>query len=211
MGTRNITRVIYKKEIIVNQYCQWDGYPTGHGLSVLEFVKKYCCVADQLKEFKKRLAVSCLLKAESGKYTCTGAPLTKNVIDLDEIKYNTYSQNVKYAVGFTWEKLIKDGTVTKHQVREYLTASRDTGSDILKWLMANEPHGMTFYTTGEDLEMKPEFDWQIEGLYIIDLDKKTVTICYHGNSKVYTFSQVGSMDEEQMESEMKNMEKGDED
>lgn len=211
MGTRNITRVIYKKEIIVNQYCQWDGYPTGHGLSVLEFVKKYCCVADQLKEFKKRLAVSCLLKAESGKYTYTGAPATKTVRELDEIKYNNYSQNWNSASEFTWEKLIKEGTVTKHQVREFLTASRDTGSDILKWLMVNEPHGMTFYTTEYDLNMKPELDWQIEGMYIIDLDNNTVTIDYHGKCREYTFKRVAEMDEEQMETEMKDMERGDED
>ena len=77
--------------------------------------------------------------------------------------------------------------------------------------MVNEPHGMTFYTTEYDLNMKPELDWQIEGMYIIDLDNNTVTIDYHGKCREYTFKRVAEMDEEQMETEMKDMERGDED
>lgn len=201
MGTRNITRVIYKGEVIINQYCQWDGYPTGHGLNVMEITKKYCCNKEQLEDMKRRLDCSCLMMALSGKYYYTGAPATKTVSDLARLEYN--SGHV------AWEKLIEDGAVTKHQVREYLTASRDTGSDILKWLMVNEPHGMTFYTTEYDLKMGLELDWQIEGMYILNLDEETVTIDYHGKTRVYSFFQISLMDEEDMETEMKDMEKGD--
>lgn len=39
MGTRNLTMVLLGGEIRVAQYGQWDGYPAGHGATVLEFLK----------------------------------------------------------------------------------------------------------------------------------------------------------------------------
>ena len=40
MGTRNLTMVINQKgEKKVAQYGQWDGYPSGVGVSVLNFLK----------------------------------------------------------------------------------------------------------------------------------------------------------------------------
>lgn len=50
MGTRNLTMVISKEEPKVAQYCQWDGYPGGQGLTILGFLR----TAD-LKEFKKKV------------------------------------------------------------------------------------------------------------------------------------------------------------
>lgn len=40
MGTRHLTAVLYNGECKVAQYGQWDGYPEGAGVSVLEFVRK---------------------------------------------------------------------------------------------------------------------------------------------------------------------------
>ena len=40
MGTRNLTMVIDKKgELKIAQYGQWDGYPSGNGVEILEFAK----------------------------------------------------------------------------------------------------------------------------------------------------------------------------
>ena len=47
MGTRSITRVIEtykdngkeKKDILVTMYRQFDGYPSGHGMELAEFIK----------------------------------------------------------------------------------------------------------------------------------------------------------------------------
>ena len=42
MGTRHLTKVINKDgEIVVAQYGQWDGYPSGQGLNLLEFISQY--------------------------------------------------------------------------------------------------------------------------------------------------------------------------
>jgi len=40
MGTRHLICVVKGKEYIVAQYGQWDGYPTGQGIGVLNFFKK---------------------------------------------------------------------------------------------------------------------------------------------------------------------------
>ncbi len=50
MGTRNLTMVIHKEETKVAQYGQWDGYPSGQGLTVLEFLKN-----SNMDVFKKKL------------------------------------------------------------------------------------------------------------------------------------------------------------
>jgi len=41
MGTRNLTIVVKDNEYKVAQYCQWDGYPSGQGTTVLDFVKTF--------------------------------------------------------------------------------------------------------------------------------------------------------------------------
>lgn len=38
MGTRNLTCVVKDGEYKVAQYGQWDGYPEGHGLTILRFI-----------------------------------------------------------------------------------------------------------------------------------------------------------------------------
>lgn len=50
MGTRHITVVKSKGKVKVAQYGQWDGYPTGQGETIAEFIKK----AD-LPKFKKQV------------------------------------------------------------------------------------------------------------------------------------------------------------
>ena len=39
MGTRNLTCVVLNDEYRVAQYGQWDGYPSGQGVNILEFLK----------------------------------------------------------------------------------------------------------------------------------------------------------------------------
>ena len=201
MGTRNITRVILGETVIVNQYCQWDGYPTGQGQTVMEFVKKYCG-GDELNEFKKRLDKSCLMLAKAGRFCYTGAPITKALDKLETLKYKSgdYSRN------WLW-KCLEAGMVTKQEVKEYMTASRDTGPEILNYLMDNEPDGMPFFTDEYCYKIGFELDWQIEGLFIIDLDKETVQIDWHGKVRTYPFSAVRGMTQEEIEAEMKSFEK----
>ena len=41
MGTRNLTCVIKDGKYRVAQYGQWDGYPEGQGMNILNFLKKW--------------------------------------------------------------------------------------------------------------------------------------------------------------------------
>jgi hypothetical protein len=50
MGTRNLTIVIHEEKTKIAQYGQWDGYPEGNGVKVLNFLRKV-----KLDKFKEKL------------------------------------------------------------------------------------------------------------------------------------------------------------
>jgi hypothetical protein len=53
MGTRNLTKVIDKNgELVVAQYGQWDGYPSGQGVNMLSFISEH----GMLNKIEKALA-----------------------------------------------------------------------------------------------------------------------------------------------------------
>lgn len=44
MGTRSLTFVYEGEETIINMYRQYDGYPSGHGLELAEFLSQFTMV-----------------------------------------------------------------------------------------------------------------------------------------------------------------------
>ena len=60
MGTRNLTAVYIDGSYKVAQYGQWDGYPEGQGMNILQFLR------DKMDEgtFKKALRNSTFIKPE---------------------------------------------------------------------------------------------------------------------------------------------------
>lgn len=50
MGTRNSTLVRLEGELKVAQYGQWDGYPTGQGATIQDFLKRV-----DLQKFKEKI------------------------------------------------------------------------------------------------------------------------------------------------------------
>lgn len=51
MGTRNLTIVRLGGQVKVAQYCQWDGYPTGQGEVISEFIRTKL----DLRKFKAKV------------------------------------------------------------------------------------------------------------------------------------------------------------
>lgn len=51
MGTRNLTMVQKDNQIKVAQYGQWDGYPSGQGVTILEF----CRDKDKIEKLNNKL------------------------------------------------------------------------------------------------------------------------------------------------------------
>lgn len=202
MGTRNITRVVNNGKVVVEQYCQWDGYPTGQGNEVMFFVNEYC--GDKLDELKEKVENSSLYCHKSGSGTYTGSPYWKKLFEkisaLDGVMYGIASYKVI-------QRAVGAGKLTVSEAGEYLIATRDSGPKVLHWLMRGDVKGLTFYTDDYLSGIDDKLDWQIEGMYTLNLDKEWVEINYHGYKRRYKFEDVVAMTKPEIEAEMMDMEK----
>jgi hypothetical protein len=50
MGTRGLTKVVYKNQVIVAQYGQWDHYPEGQGVTLFNILKDPANVENFIKK-----------------------------------------------------------------------------------------------------------------------------------------------------------------
>lgn len=56
MGTRSLTKVIEDGQIIVNMYRQFDGYPSGHGQELFNFLNGITLVNGMSGDEKRKIA-----------------------------------------------------------------------------------------------------------------------------------------------------------
>jgi hypothetical protein len=54
MGTRSLTFVYQGDEPIINMYRQYDGYPTGHGAELAEFLGQFHAITNGIAVGEKR-------------------------------------------------------------------------------------------------------------------------------------------------------------
>lgn len=100
MGTRNITQVVYQGKTMLSHYCQWDGYFSGAGEGVLEFLKN---------KFKKETFVANLLKLES---ITNKSPSVQGYTDEDWDKlYEKHPNLSRDCAGYEALGMIQDGTL----------------------------------------------------------------------------------------------------
>ncbi len=109
MGTRNLEVVILGGEIRVAQYCQWDGYPDGQGMTVLDFLREEM----NLETFKtKVLACSWIKEKELKKlWVSVGASPKSDMVSMDISK--------KFSEKYPW-------------------LHRDCGAKVLKMIQDSE-------------------------------------------------------------------------
>ena len=164
MGTRNVTIVKLDNKVVAAKYCQWDGYPTGQGIELLNFVKKDL----DLTKLKKGLR-------------------NLNIISEDEAEviFQKYLDEIKALPKASMDSIDKRMKEEKKIQRKMVPLlTRDTGGgDFLKFIQ-NDPtlpltpsKGDLGYAKGTD-----EMSFGCEYCYEVDLDKKTVRI-YDGHYK----------------------------
>ncbi|OEY96073.1 hypothetical protein BJD20_13300 [Acinetobacter proteolyticus] len=109
MGTRHLICVVVNKDYKVAQYGQWDGYPSGQGSGILDFLKS---------DFDKELFLSKL----SQTFEATNDQITQWYKD----------------AGNTRTDGMVDYDISKKFSSMFPSLSRDTGSDILKIIQDSE-------------------------------------------------------------------------
>ena len=202
MGTRNITRVIYNGEVEINQYCQWDGYPTGQALELLSILRE--AINDCGISTIKRCLDSSQLLDVGGSDVYTGAPYRKDIFN----KFYGLLKGFDSSASI-FNRLVlffKAGELTEEEVKYLVVALRDIGKDVLKFIIDWEPENIIFYTDEYLINIKPEGDWQIEAMYIVNLDSETVEIWWHGKAKTYAFAVLATLTDETLYNDMKELE-----
>lgn len=113
MGTRNITRVRSNGEVKINQYCQWDGYPTGRGLDVLKFCRDLA-KDGRVSELKDYLETTSLInanKADYNNHTYTGAPYFSKTGEVFDFVYDYGRMHPEYYGCALIDKMLDEGFV----------------------------------------------------------------------------------------------------
>ena len=126
MGTRGLYCVIHKEKVVVAQYGQWDAYPSGQGVDILNFIKNNSITMfkDKLKQVKfinkaKQKEIDKWLKAigcENGWMNMTQSGLYKE-------KYSYLSRDIGGAIFETILHAPQGETIWLHNQIEFAAES----------------------------------------------------------------------------------------
>jgi hypothetical protein len=154
MGTRNLTMVQKNNKLVVAQYGQWDGYPSGQGALVLGFAKKISSKLNRIK-FEKQL---------------------KKCVSITENECEKLYESV---LGPSYSK---DGWITIEQSNKlknaFPTLHRDTGADVLDIIF----HSKDEIIYLEDSSSFAGDSLFCEWAYLINLDTNQLEV-YRGFNK----------------------------
>ena len=134
MGTRNLTMVINKKgDLKVAQYGQWDGYPEGQGVTILNFAKG----AGNLEALEKTLEDvefytldMPYIQEYDNKYAGWGAP--DNRTEADKFWFsNTHSRDVGGEILANLISLDRDKLPAEHEGKILLQNNVEFGKNSL--------------------------------------------------------------------------------
>lgn len=109
MGTRSLTFVYDGEDVIINMYRQYDGYPTGHGAELAEFLASFEAITSGIRVGDKRKianGMGCLAAQmvshfkgdEAGQFYLYPASATDCGQDYE---YHVYQKNNELRVGIT--------------------------------------------------------------------------------------------------------------
>lgn len=154
MGTRHLIMIRLDGVLKLANYGQWDGYPTGQGVTVAAFVQAYLRNKTLRAEF-----------ADGARALKFGTPSELNEIQAEW-----------EAVESDHKKAAKKGNyVPKYQLAKFDAFSRDTGATIL----AKINEGLGLQIVKDDSEFLKDGLF-CEWAYCVDLDACTVEV-YKGD------------------------------
>jgi len=151
MGTRNLTMVIDQEGTKkVAQYGQWDGYPSGVGVGVLEFLKDN----DLFEKFKQKLPKVRFLDSDGR----------------DKEFIESYEKNTP-----EWSNEPDNRT---EEQKNWWSAfcSRDLADEVLTNIAKSEEKEIILID--REGTAKGSDSW-VEWVYVIDLQKNTLSISYN--------------------------------
>jgi len=188
MGTRNVTIIKLNNEPVVVKYTQWDGYPTGTGLALCDFIKNNMDLRVLKSKVKKCYPIS-EEKADEifYDYVQKREKLEKT---MREVGLDRSFNGVYYEAGRELQRNLVP------------TLTRDTnGADVLLAIQKSEGglplcgnEGNLKYATGEN-----DFSFGCEYCYEVDLDSKVLSV-YDGLYKglpiaTYKFSKLKKVED----------------
>lgn len=202
MGTRNKTMVIKNKKVIINQYGQWDGYPTCAAATIIDFIKDGGI--QKLNQFIPKLE---RVQIENNCFRFSEMTLSFDQEFKDIQKFIHYDDDGKYSKKFIDRDTSEEAYFSALDIEQqidllsnkfgyeraslYIMLTRDTGYrvlDAMSYLSEKFP----------DKKIPVIIDnydgWDIEGKNIIDLDKNIFITKYHDKTFVYPFDKLPTVD-----------------
>lgn len=160
MGTRNLTCVIKDGKVRVAQYGQWDGYPSGNGIKIVDFINTV-----DMKKFTEQIEKTCFLSEEKRE------ELWKDFIKT--IKVKTDKELMQLEKGYL-------NLDQSNKWKEFApTMSRDIGASILEIILNSNKEKIYLINQFEFGKDSLFCEWA----YIVNLDNNTLD-CYSGFNKV---------------------------
>lgn len=184
MGTRNITSVIMNGKQMVCQYGQWDGYPSWSGRKILEFLRD----AD-MEQFKHALA-NTTIKVTDYQNAVSYTGSTKDYSGLTEAVYEAKralsDRDGKWPNTYdVYQYMLEQGLHTEDDLENYFVWTRDTGCDVLPLIYHRPLEKQPYELAAMSDEYQGEYSWDIQGVYVVNLDTSSVDMTFNGYSCVF--------------------------
>ena len=216
MGTRHKVKLLKDNKIIINQYGQWDGYPTTAGEVITNFLKN-----KENVEFLKNLQEKFIYKTKEEQDKFIFGEMTMNIEEASkEIYHYIFDEGQVFKEEKTGEDVRWFDLTTKQYVDEiykkfgfemtayYLMITRDTGYkifDTIKELNRLEPDKKI------PVFLNDYNGFDIEATYTINLDKNTLEIVWHDKGQIYDLDNLPGIKElEEIEQAVRKMEEEEE-
>ena len=155
MGTRNLTMLIMDNKPRIAQYGQWDGNPSGQGITVLKFLQRLEKYPTVKKSFMAKLKRVKFIDAEKQK------------------EIDIWLESIG----------VKNGWLNMEQANlyhmKYPLLTRDHGANILPLVYDQKGRDTIWLHDSSDFVTDGLFN---EWTYVIDLDKRVLEV-YHGFAK----------------------------